>query len=321
MTAAAAVPEIARPTVKVPSAKLMVPPPDLSGLLAALASAQELVDRARSRAVALALNAAGEIELPDFEPATPDDQALIRAVAPLYLAAQLEEASLLPVVEALCGLAVSGGLPIARGPSADLIQAFWRGRNERFSGSERRAYFARLFGADDSERGMQANAVFEDLMINLTEALYKADETAAGGTSIPLRTQARIANAARNLAHNVLEKAGRMTQFMSEEILATVQSAVQILQQPDVQRAAGGRSLWTAVRAAAGRYLQETPDTGTYVARGKSGLIVLSWLADSLPHFDEQRPWIALDHPVIESAAQWLQASLAIREAGARAGA
>jgi len=106
---AAAFPEVRRPPVP-------APPPETERLLAALAEASALAERAESRAIALAFDAIGDIVLPEAVPATADDQALIRALAPLYLAAQLEEASLLTAVETLCGLAVSGSLQQDLGP-------------------------------------------------------------------------------------------------------------------------------------------------------------------------------------------------------------
>ena len=300
--------------------------PDSAALLAALAKANALAELAHARALALALDDAGDIVLPDATPASADDQALIRAIAPLYLAAQLEEAALLPAVETLSGLAVSGGLPIDLGTAAALIRQFWQQRNERFHANERRAFFARLFGADSAETAAdggraQVNAGFEDLMIDLSEALYKLDEESLGANTAGPRGQARVLITARNLAENLLNKGGGMTAFAAKEILATIQSAVQILQQPDVQHAVGGHSLWTAVHAVAKRYLHIDGDSSTYVTRGKSGLIILSWLADSLPQLNQGQPLVTLDHPVIAAATEWLQASLSIREAGARAGA
>src|SRR5436853_3512114 len=297
-------------------ASATAPLEDAASLLATLEHASALVETAHSRAQALALDVLGDINLPDAMPATADDQALIRAIAPLYLASQLEEATLVPAVETLSALAVSGGLPVDLGPAAHLIESFWQQRNERFHENERRAFYARLFGADHLETlsgaqtGRQAlNAAFEDLMINLCEALYKLDEQSIGANYASPHAQVRVLTAARNLAENLLNKGGGMTAFAAKEILDVIRTAVQIFQQPGVQHAFGARSLWTAVRAVASRYLHLNPDTSSYVTRGKSGLILLSWLADSLPHLNDGQPLVTLDHPVIGAAAEWLQAS------------
>jgi len=300
---AAALPDVLRPAETAP-------------LLAALAAAHASAERAQTRAVALALDAIGDIALPDATPVTADDQALIRAIAPLYLAAQLEEAELLPAVEALTGLAISGGLQADLGAAASLVQSFWQQRNDRFHATERRALFARLFGSDDAE----VVAPFENLMIDLSEALYKLDEESLGGNVAGPHAQTRVLIAARALAANLLEKGGGMTPFAAKEILAAIQSAVQILQHAEVQRAVGGHSLWTAVRAVASRYLHVTRDSAVFVTRGKSGLTILSWLADSLPLLND-RMQITLEHPVIAAATEWLQASLTVRESSSHGGA
>ena len=81
---------------------------DEENLNSSLIQALALVQQAEARAFALTLSAIGDIELPPLTPSTPEDQAQIRAIAPLYLAAQLEEAGLLSAVETLSGLAFSG---------------------------------------------------------------------------------------------------------------------------------------------------------------------------------------------------------------------
>lgn len=300
---------------------------DADGLPATLAHALALAELANARGAALALTELGDIELPDTTPSGAEDQAQIRAIAPLYLAAQLEEAGLLLAVETISGLAISGALQVDLGPAAALIENFWQQRNERFHENERRALFARLFGADQSEsvpsaRGRPAvlNEAFENLMIDLSESLYKLDEITIGANYGSPHSQNRLIVAARNLAENLLNNGGGMTAFAAKEILNTIQAAVQILQQPAVQHAFGSRSLWTAVRAIGSRYLHLDRDTSAYVARGKSGLILLSWLADSLTHPGGTQPLATIDHPAVEAATEWLQASLTIREAAAQMG-
>src|SRR5437763_535258 len=81
-------------------------------LLRAVGMALSLVEQAETRTLALALDQSGAIELPDAAPVSADDQAMIRASATLYLAAQLESAGLISAVETLSGLAMSGGINV-----------------------------------------------------------------------------------------------------------------------------------------------------------------------------------------------------------------
>lgn len=293
-------------------------PDESAALLAALGQATALAQRAHSSAVSLALEEYGDIDLPGLTPATAEDQAQLRSIAPLYLAAQLEESQLLPVVETLTALAVSGGLSFDLGPAASPIEAFWRERNDRFQESERRAIFGRLFGADDFTNAAlesSLNQGFESLMIDLCESLYKLDEESFNEMSASPHAHFRVLVAARNITDNLLTRSGGITAFAAKEILTTIQAAVQILQQQSIQRGFGVRSLWPLVRAIASRYLQTRPNTSIYVTRGKAGLTILSWLADSLPQLGEGGRLLTLEHPVIGSATEWLQASLTVREA------
>src|SRR5205814_495829 len=93
-----------------------------------------------------------------------------------YLASQLEFAGLVPAVETLSGVGISGGISADLGPAADLLAHFWQERNQRFHEQERRGFFARLFGAETADPAPAGNAGFDDTMITLCESLYKLDE-------------------------------------------------------------------------------------------------------------------------------------------------
>ena len=150
-------------------------PADTEGIEAAVALSLRLVAGVESFAASLAFAELGDIELPP-EAGSPVDQASLQSVAPLYLAAELEAAGLLPAVELVAGLFASGALSPAVGPAAEKLASFWRGRQERFSAAERRAFFVRLFGGESGpslagEGG--SNRAFTPLMIDLTESIYQ----------------------------------------------------------------------------------------------------------------------------------------------------
>jgi len=293
-----------------------------------LESAERLLAQAHSRTLAFALSGFGDIELPST-PVTEDDQAQIRSIATLYLAAQLEAALLVPAVELLAGLAVSGGIKGDIGAAAQRLVAFWRQRQDRFSEDERSALYLGLFGAPaatNPRRGgvtrTPSNPEFETLMINLCEALYRLEESGLGGSQGSIAQEQRVRLAANMLAENILQRAGGMTAFAGEELLATIRECVSILSERSLQSAFGARSLWTAVRAISRRYWGFQQDPSIFVARGKSGLTILAWLAEVLPRLGQYGPLrIPLDHPVISASIEWLQASLTIEEARTERGA
>ena len=275
---------------------------------------------AAAETFAAAFTELGDIELPPVV-GSDADQAALRAAAPLYLASELESALLLPAVETLAGLFASGALGIDSGPAPEQLRDFWRGRKERFTAEERAAFFARLFGsaAGSALTGPHGrNDAFESLMIDLTEALARIGEQYPVGLAYGPYEETRIRAAAAQLASNLAPRSGGMTGFAARDILTNTQQALEILKQPEVQRALGARSVWTAVRIVGERYLDESPDIPSHVTRGKSGLLVLAWLAEILPRLSGLGPGLAApDDPVVGAATAWLQGSLSLAEASA----
>jgi len=282
--------------------------------LRAVDMALSLVEQAGSRTLALALDESGAIELPDAAPVSADDQAMIRASATLYLAAQLESAGLISAVETLCGLAMSGGINVDLGSAAHLVEQFWKGRNDRFHEKERHAFFARLFGSDEQA----SSSDFENLMIALCESLYKLDEQSYDQNYGSPAAQNKARVAVRSIVESLTRRGGGMTPFAAKEILTTIQESIRIIQQPPVKHAFGANTLWDVVRSVENRYERSEVDIQKYVSRGKSGLVVLSWVADTLPNLANMvAPIVTVGHPVTAAAEEWLESSLAIREATA----
>ena len=274
-------------------------------------SANQLVSAAS--VYALTLEELDAIHLP---PATPVDidQALLRAIASLYLASELENAGVIPAAEALAQLAVSGSLTVDLGHAGPLIQAFWKERNSRASDSERTGFYAAFFGTtggpEDSVRGR--NLEFEDLLINLCEALYKLDERASNLSWGSTAQQARVRSASQQLLHNLLSVSGGITVFMAKEILGLLREALAILGHSSVKAALHARSLWDAIDEIDRRMRRPLREHDLFVRRGQAGMTILAWLADAAPLLSTNRPLVGLDHPVIPAAVEWLEASLSL---------
>src|SRR5262249_48658014 len=95
-------------------------------------------------AIAKALADLGDIALPDTAP-TEEDAHNLEAIAPLYLASELEQAGGLRHAEGRAGLFASGAINQPLGPTAQLIATFWQQRHERLSQQERQQLFAQVF--------------------------------------------------------------------------------------------------------------------------------------------------------------------------------
>jgi hypothetical protein len=297
------------------------PPPPPVGLPddaadGALALALSLLER---DPYALSLDLA-DIELPPAMGGTAEEQARLRAVAPLYLASELESTRLVPAVEMLAGLAVSGGLPGDPGPAAQKLLAFRRAARDRLTAGERDALFGRLFGKPygPALAGPAAgrNHAFEARMIDLCEALSMLETEPGVGTGIRVHTAASALSAA------LLPPSGGATEFAARDCLETLRDALEILKAPRVQAMFGARGVWAAVREVARRYLGEQTDIVSRVARGRAGTTILAWLAESLPRVGDTRsPLVPAGSEIPGAAVGWMEATLTLHETSPTAAA
>jgi hypothetical protein len=269
----------------------------------ALRKAGSLIGAAQ--AFAIALEDLGGIDLP---PATHGqiDQAQLRAIASLYLASDLEAAGVIPSVEQLSGTTSRGaGTTLDLGRAAALVADFWHSRHDRATAEERGQAFTRLFGG-----------AFEDLMLDLCEALYKLDELATNASYGGTGQQTRVRSSATRLLEAMVDGGGGITVFLAQEIMASLKAALAILGHADLKGAFGARDVWGAIAGIDRITKTRRIDPRLYVRRGRAGMTVLSWVADAAPHLGNLAvPLVALDHPVIPMAVDWMEAALAIGEA------
>jgi hypothetical protein len=298
----------------------------LDPLADAPAPAAETLELERALAVGLGLARAAEalafqLDLPALDPidlppviGSDVDQARLRTVPPLYLAAELEDAQLLPAAEALAGVFVSGGVDVNVGAAAERVLAFWRGRHERFSREERRAFFSRLFGGAGPQLAGHGtvNAAFEGMLLEVAQALAEL-QPQPGYPPLPA-AEMTLRAAASDLASNLATRTNGIPQPTATSILQAISDALAIFKEPALQSALGANSPWAAVRGAAQRYLRVDPWITAHVRRGKAGMLILSWLAEAVPTFDTSRALAEPDAATIAASVDWIQASLALRQ-------
>jgi hypothetical protein len=293
-------------------------PPDPEQLLRAIDEAEHLVGHASGMAVAL--EDLG-VDLPAPAPAV-TDPAQLRAIAGLYFAAELDASGLISAAESLSSLNSAGGMPFPLGSAAPDVAHFWEGRHIRATADERAALFARLFGADTGvgPADHPGNDAFQTDMIELAEALYKLDEAADNKEWGGLAQQARLRMAAGRVADGLTAAASGLTVFMAQDLLATLRLAFAIFRHADLRLALGARDMWGAVTGALRLARLPATQTALHASRAQAGMTILSWLADAAPHLGAPSgPLVALDHPVISAAVDWLEVSLKIGEAAGSA--
>lgn len=291
------------------SAHARLPSVALDALLASVVG--DGLDRLGLSRAATALEIA---ELPLPEPiSAPGDQSLLRALGPLYLASELEAAGLLPAVEELTALWASGGLPADVRGATEQLAAFWRGRDERFSPSERKALFARVFGAESGPvlaGSAPANREFLLRLLDLADTLTRAGDAAAYGPDARLDAELRLR--ARLLAENLAHHGDGFVLYAAGDILSAVQSGIAILQALAAAHLWGSRDLWTLLARLHQRRRRAAPDVLAHARRGQAGMALLGWLANVLPSLGGSQPLLPVPSEIIGAAAAWIQNSLAI---------
>ncbi|MCA1714521.1 MAG: hypothetical protein LC715_05170 [Gammaproteobacteria bacterium] len=276
-----------------------MPPPDVclyplqdhGDLLRAVATSLAVLD-AHERRLATALAMLGDIDLP---PGAPNalDQAQLQAAAPLYFASELESAGLLPTAELVAGLFASGAITQPLGPTAQMINAFWRGRRERLDANERNAIFARAIEAP----------YFGSLMAALCEAIVVQAEDR------DMRKGVTLENTAQNLGEFLAQRVDAMAAIAARDIVDNINAALAFLRDRLVQTAFGVNSLWALVSIAGAVQGQGASTVRNHVERGRAGQTVLLWLA---AHYPSQTLLLDAnntdDIEIIAAAQRWLSA-------------
>jgi hypothetical protein len=128
----------------------------------------------------------------------------------------------------------------------------------------------------------------------------------------------RLRHAARSVADGLAAAASSLTVFMAEDVIATLKQALGIFHHNDLRLVLGARDTWGAVAGALRLAQLPATQAALHASRATAGMTILAWLAEAAPHLDATAgPLVALDHPVIPAAVEWLEVSLKIGEAAA----
>ncbi len=261
------------------------------------------------------------ISVPNIEAptASEEDRTHLRAVGPLYFAAELEQAALLPAVESLSALFATGGFTREVGSASQRLITFWRNRQSRFSPQERTAIFARLFGAHQSSLASplpeSSNREFEVLLLSCCEALIATEDSPLWPPRPNPAASVRLQVSVSRLIENLSIRSVGIAPFAARDIISSITAALEIVREPALQRAFGANSTWSAVRSMARQLLRQTPSVNEHIARAQSGQILLAWFAEELPSIASLSPIPAQRMATATTAAAaWMQATLSMSE-------
>ncbi|WP_140628261.1 hypothetical protein [Methylibium rhizosphaerae] len=284
---------------------------DVHRLLASLAMPQSLADDP----LRLALP-----PLPS-PTATAPQREVLTAYAALYLQAELEEAGVLPTVDALTEQ--RHALALRERPAAEKLDRLARTARDYPTRSERAAVFARLFGLGTaavrhlqgaanqgpfggwgSEDGTRLD--FQQRLLRFATAVVRADlerqrgaRPSTGSQAGPISQAAWRAAAQELLALVATAPAGSLVQW-ARRLHARILQAFELLGDEGLMRQLGSRSAWDSLA----KLLPEdgAPRRDAAARRGAAGQQLLRSLADA---FDAELP----DAESVQAALRWLIAS------------
>lgn len=301
---------------------------DALALHAGVAQAGAVLARAGARAVALALITLPD--LPDPPLSAPADRSILRAVAPLYLAMELESAGLVRALSAVAGLYMTGALRLGPGPVAETLRRHHRNYELRTPTDDRHAAYLRLFGtapegAVPYATGDAVNAGLDEALLQLAEAMHRYANLGPMELT-PLAAQREIRAAGRALGASLVMRGGGASHYLAEEALGLIGTATEVFRERVLQQALGARDLWGAVQAAldlqggaprrplfAGAQSQRARD---HLARGKAGMMLIEWVAQAAPRL-HGIGGLEVDRsdPILAQGTAWLEATLSLLSA------
>jgi hypothetical protein len=230
----------------------------------------------------------------------------LRAVASLYLDAELDHAGIILIAEALAEHRLEIGL---RSVSASRkLEQFSDLARRLPTAQQRRALFARLFGFP-APGATHVNHEFQRLFANVCGALLRYASEYDFQRQPRTTDEAILRQAVTGLLGNLgLAQTGNTVLF-GQAISRQLQASIDILNDQGIFDHFLVRNLWEVVRAV---LRESTPDLDRLPARGQSGMRLLAWVAERLPRFSETAPGQVLvmpRDPVLIWASQWLEAA------------
>jgi hypothetical protein len=275
----------------------------------------------RGNAALLAAAAAADplrLDLPPLPAGSRDagiNASTVRALAAVYLQANLEDTGILAVAE-LLGQS-RDQLRLVDAAGAQKLEPFAHPPSDAYTRSQREAIFARVFGLGGAAEQSAANHEFEQLLAAMCAALQRCEEDVRFSGSVGAARDASLRYAASALLFNLAPRQYGNTLLAARAIDRQLRQAIAALSDRSVLAQFRVANLWQVIRAVAG---DATPDLGRLLARGQSGMAVLTWLAGVLGALDNKAPIVARGDAVFLSAAQWLEAT-GLTTAGAPAAA
>jgi hypothetical protein len=246
-----------------------------------------------------------KLDLPNFAPGQGEapKPATVRVFGSLYLAAELEQAGVVPIAELLAS--EKDSLDITSFDTAAKLDDFAGRAHQWYDRAGRVQIYSRLFGIGPgatNNAGTLVNREFMSLLAGLCRAIARSADASVGAQGLEAGIQITASMLLANLAPRGLAN----TLLAARRLEDQVRRAVDLLRDPAICALVGARTLQETILNILGK---DAPDVQRLIDSGVAGQKVLEWLAAAAPRLGSGAgPLLAPGDPVGISALLWLQA-------------
>ena len=261
--------------------------------------------------------------VPDYDDQINRDR--ITALGDLYYLYQMEALGTFRAVLKLQQLFKSGEVRLSDGPGAMALFQYDRKRVLRYTLSDRKSAYRKVFGYTDFEppSGAPANEVFHPLMANFTRHVSNffqdkrvSEVVRPDNTRESFGSMAVVRRAGLDLRQNLKQVSYGHIAVLRSEVMVLLRDAFEILNAEDVKRLYGADTPWDMMEEILQRHLGERPITSQRHRMAVTGRDVLRWLAEDYILTDVRTDFEALLEAIVDAADDWLTSaeSLGLRK-------
>jgi hypothetical protein len=251
------------------------------------------------------------LDLPALGPGSGEapTPAAVRVFGSMYLAAELEQAGVVPIAELLA--AQRDTFNLTSYTAAAKLDDFATRQHQWYDRAGRVQLYARLFGLGPgatNDTGALTNREFGSLLASLCRALAVYARISPGA-GLVAGLEAPVEKSAQMLLANIASRSLGNTLLAARRIEDQVRYAVDILRDPAICALVGARTLQQTILNILGN---DAPDVQRLLDAGAAGQKVIEWLATAMARLNadaQQGPFMTLGDPVSVSATLWLNAN------------
>lgn len=212
----------------------------------------------------------------------------IKAVSMVYASYQLDVGMrMIDVVDRINEIFHNGQLPIGFDSAGKAIDEYNWSAEDRMNGLARRGHYNRVLGMASggaASKEVQPNSQFDTLFIRFLSSLAEYDRQQRVADIVSSArprnlTSEYVRKAGRDLAANLSLYGWAATQFAARRLRQHIESALNILKQPSIQKSYGVTNLYQVIERVAASEFNATPNIVKHRTMAEAGKQILDIVA------------------------------------------